>query len=804
MKRFIAFFCFIFLCNNVFSNENNIELFLDELKNDIKNTNQEVNNEYYEDIKKELIQNNMFYFDGKGKLSLKTIELLCNIENLTDLYVRDAGLKFIPDAIQKLSKLKTLDLSYNELMELPEVIGNMRDLDDINLDHNRLSDLPETMVNLKKLSALSLKGNKFQVVPAVIQYFSELLYLNLDQNNLLNVPSFIAKLQKLDTLTILENPAFQMNGQGDHLGKMDLAKLFIKKKDALSYKEKYKDFYNTLRPATPKIRGGAQCDAFRPYFGSFQSPKIIMNHDKFEGNRKYPVNGVAKNGQLIKGGNTLTYTYSKGKEYPIGYSIHFPENEVKAIRVDVYGGKSWDIDDFFSDNSKMQNLNGSNAYLARNGVMIIKLLLRDLIDSDTFQGDMEQDYMKSLQVGINHFWNILTNNPEDIHEDLRDMRLLPKYLYGASFGGLTSLFQATEYPRTWDGYISHDGSLSPEKRGYWDLDNRDHYTFLKLNLETLEDPVLILGNMHDNNVNMRNWTYFYEKACISNKENLITSWFTYRGINLNHNNLKNTGHFYPNNPEELMAYCNAMLGFMKKDEVVLNNHLSQYINLIGLIKSYENDISASTENLFLSECYKQAYEKQSSLTDEELFNIYVAMSFIKSRSATSWKRLACVDKATDAQLEKAFARDYASWVYFWDDCKNTPKKKTFVFSLDKGNHYPSFLKNLDLHLSEQDLGILENEIELDAGYIIQFLPYYREILRTHTYYYGRRDLMHLRLMRGLLSENTELVKDFMDFEMEDFEKAKQKWQEFKFKEQNLRVELEKDERYVALLKKSIF
>jgi hypothetical protein len=822
MKRFAFFVSVLFVSTSIFANEY-VDLFMDSLKKDMQKYHQEeIDGTYLRQIDFNIKNNNSLYFDGKIDtkeekiiLSSETIDFLCHIDNLKDLTLKNVGLKFIPNSIEKLTKLESLDLSDNELMELPETLGRLEKLMFLFLDNNYLSDLPKSIKNLKLLVTLSLKNNKFKVLPDILRYCL-MCELNFDENNLLNLPSFVAQMPNLTEIQISKNPNFQIKGEGDSFGKLELAKLFIKQKEVSLYKEKHKDFYKILRSSTEKKRGEDR-DKFRPYFSAFKSPKIIAQHSQIEEDFVYPPQGKKTYGDhFVKGGNKLTYLHSDGEEYPIGYTIYFPENEIKSIRVDVYGGKfSNSVDDLFTFKANINNLVGSNAYLARNGVMIIKLLLRDLIDDRVnHQSEMNQAYMDSIQAGIHCFWETLTNHPEDLHQDLAQVKSLPKYLYGASFGGLTCLFQATQYSGTWDGYISHNGSLSPEKRGEWSND-KAHYDFLKLDLERLnqlEDPVLILGNMHDNNVNMRNWTYFYEKICEVHKEHFVKSWFTYKGININHDKIENTGHFSPNDPEELLAYSNVMLDFINKDEVILNDTLSQYINLIGLIKSYENDISASVEKFFLLEAFKKQYEKQQILTDEELLNLYKAISFVKDPSVRSGEKFDYVRKATNAQLQKAFARDYMALVYFLDDYTNPPQSKN-IFNFNstlfspigssKAKDCSFILKNFDLVLSEEELDLLKKEASLDSRFIPQFLNEYRSILESSSYWSNSKDLVHCKLMCGLFAENSELVSNYSSFNKEGFEKAKQKWEEFKLKENSLKVELEKDQRLVVLLKKSL-
>jgi Leucine-rich repeat (LRR) protein len=52
-----------------------------------------------------------------------------------------------------------LDLSYNELMSLPEDIGNLEELKLLNLRSNNLTTLPSSLKNIFKLSVLNVLDN---------------------------------------------------------------------------------------------------------------------------------------------------------------------------------------------------------------------------------------------------------------------------------------------------------------------------------------------------------------------------------------------------------------------------------------------------------------------------------------------------------------------------------------------------------------------------------------------------------------------------------------------------------------------
>lgn len=63
----------------------------------------------------------------------------------------------LPPSIGKLTRLVTLDMSYNHLEHLPEELGKCRQLSSVDLQHNKLLDLPESIGELTNLVRLGLR-----------------------------------------------------------------------------------------------------------------------------------------------------------------------------------------------------------------------------------------------------------------------------------------------------------------------------------------------------------------------------------------------------------------------------------------------------------------------------------------------------------------------------------------------------------------------------------------------------------------------------------------------------------------------
>lgn len=101
-----------------------------------------------------------------------------------------------------LERLKVLDLSHNEIKELPNTCKSMRILDHVNMSHNLLTKFPEWILLLKNASTINLGNNplcrSFQ--PHFMKAEWEKVELSsLENLNLVAIPDCILKSRFLCT-----------------------------------------------------------------------------------------------------------------------------------------------------------------------------------------------------------------------------------------------------------------------------------------------------------------------------------------------------------------------------------------------------------------------------------------------------------------------------------------------------------------------------------------------------------------------------------------------------------------------------
>lgn len=110
----------------------------------------------------------------------------------------------IPDCIGALTKLETFNGSHNNLSSLPRTFSNLIHLKQVNLSDNHIKDFPLMFSGLKHLDVLDLSRNEIVTVPSEVSGLN-VTELNLNQNQISHISSQIADCPRLKTLRLEEN-----------------------------------------------------------------------------------------------------------------------------------------------------------------------------------------------------------------------------------------------------------------------------------------------------------------------------------------------------------------------------------------------------------------------------------------------------------------------------------------------------------------------------------------------------------------------------------------------------------------------
>lgn len=110
----------------------------------------------------------------------------------------------IPDCIGALTKLETFNASHNNLNSLPRTFSNLINLKQVNLNDNHIKDFPLMFSGLKHLDMLDLSKNEIVAIPPEVCGLN-VTELNLNQNQISHISSQIAECPRLKTLRLEEN-----------------------------------------------------------------------------------------------------------------------------------------------------------------------------------------------------------------------------------------------------------------------------------------------------------------------------------------------------------------------------------------------------------------------------------------------------------------------------------------------------------------------------------------------------------------------------------------------------------------------
>lgn len=129
-----------------------------------------------------------------------------DLDSLEVLDLQSNQLSSLPDAIGFLENLKVLNVSGNMLVALPDSMGGCRKLMDINAGFNQLDRLPARIgFDLQSLQNLCVHSNKLAFLPASLCELKQLKFLDLHFNNIKSLPTSLGNMSALEKLNISNN-----------------------------------------------------------------------------------------------------------------------------------------------------------------------------------------------------------------------------------------------------------------------------------------------------------------------------------------------------------------------------------------------------------------------------------------------------------------------------------------------------------------------------------------------------------------------------------------------------------------------
>jgi Leucine-rich repeat (LRR) protein len=123
----------------------------------------------------------------------------------TELILWNMELTELPEALNQLTQLRSLDVSYNRLISLPECFNDLTRLESLDISNNQLIKLPDSLSNLIQLQWLYLSYNKLTTLPEWIGQLTNLPWLDVSNNQLSWLPESLGKLTQLRSLEFSNN-----------------------------------------------------------------------------------------------------------------------------------------------------------------------------------------------------------------------------------------------------------------------------------------------------------------------------------------------------------------------------------------------------------------------------------------------------------------------------------------------------------------------------------------------------------------------------------------------------------------------
>lgn len=145
---------------------------------------------------------------GLWNNQLENIDSLGPLSNLTNLSASANKIKNLP-ILLNWPKMQTLDLSNNQIEELPSSFYLSFALTSIVLYENRIRSISEKIGNLTQLRTLCLNGNRLSLIPSSLATLPNLTSLNVTDNQLACLPVELAQMTSLQEICIKNNRILQ-------------------------------------------------------------------------------------------------------------------------------------------------------------------------------------------------------------------------------------------------------------------------------------------------------------------------------------------------------------------------------------------------------------------------------------------------------------------------------------------------------------------------------------------------------------------------------------------------------------------
>lgn len=133
---------------------------------------------------------------------------ITEMPQIEQLAINDCDLAEVPLALSQLTNLLRLDLSFNQITNLPDICGSFGRLRVLNITTNCISQLPPSFSMLTALQELSSSLNELTQVPD-LSNCTALQELSLKYNQIRSLPDYLTRLTQLTNVSLKNNPLQQ-------------------------------------------------------------------------------------------------------------------------------------------------------------------------------------------------------------------------------------------------------------------------------------------------------------------------------------------------------------------------------------------------------------------------------------------------------------------------------------------------------------------------------------------------------------------------------------------------------------------
>ncbi|MDD2371471.1 MAG: leucine-rich repeat domain-containing protein [Firmicutes bacterium] len=136
---------------------------------------------------------------------------MSKLQSLRILIINDNQISELGSGIMSLTKLEVLAANGNKINDLPSDIGNFDKLEQLQLQGNLITSLPKEISGLKALELFILEGNLIKELPKGIGELNNLTILDMRGNRLESIPWEIGDLSKVYFLDFSSNKIHKMD-----------------------------------------------------------------------------------------------------------------------------------------------------------------------------------------------------------------------------------------------------------------------------------------------------------------------------------------------------------------------------------------------------------------------------------------------------------------------------------------------------------------------------------------------------------------------------------------------------------------